>query len=351
MLFAVTGVPGASKTLNTVKMLREDKDYKDRVVYYHNIKEVVFTDWIELSDDEALRWYELPKGSIILFDEAQGLFPACKPKANEETPKFISELNTSRHLGLDLFFITQHPSLLDVRLRRLIAPHYHYDRAFGSKLVTQFIFKKCALDPDDYHAKKDASRSSKVIDKKYFGTYKSTELDTHKFKPPKKLVAVIVFTIGFLLYVAYFASSYLSDSDSDLPNGLSSDSGNISSVSGSPLKASTVDTHSFAPVYPVDPNAYLALYKPRISGIASTAPIYDQLTIPVAFPKTLCIRKYRNGKKVCSCYTQQASKLVVDQDTCNALIDNRRFDPTIPDPSQIAIAPYSPPPPIIESVE
>jgi len=319
MLYLITGVPGASKTLNTIKMLVEDEDFNKRSIYYHNIKEVTF-DWTELSTDDAKKWYELPPGSIILFDEAQELFPACKPSLKDQVPEMISMLNKSRHQGFDLFFVTQHPALLDVRLRRLCAPHIHYDRAFGSRLVTKYLFKKCAADPDDYHAKKDSSRSSIKIDKKYYGTYKSTEIDTHKFKPPKKLYLIILLTLFFLAYLFYFISSF------GEPVGT-----NTTTSVNSILPNNLAPTVSGNGSYPLDPDQYLKMFIPRINGMAHTAPIYDKLNVPVAMPKTLCVRKMLNGKRDCKCFTQQASRLVVDEAVCNSMIDNRYFDYTIPD--------------------
>jgi len=326
MIYLITGVIGASKTLNTIKMLREDKQFKDRPVYYYNIKEVVFDSWIEMSKEDVLKWYELPAGAIIFIDEAQEIFPIAKPDTKKEAPPHITKLNTSRHNGVDLFIISQHPSLIDVRLRRLAAPHYHYERKFGSKMVTQRIFSEMTIDPTDYHAKQASASSNRIIDKKYFGTYKSTELDTHKFNPPKKLLLVILGTIGVIGYAIYFATSLGGSPDSKLHNA----DGSVLS-NDAPTK---ITGSSFAPVYPLDQTDYLNLYKPRIFGIPSTAPIYDTLTTPVSFPKTLCIRINKNGKPSCSCFTQQASKLIVPDNICNSMIDDRIFDHTIPDQPQ-----------------
>ena len=86
MIKFFTGIPGSSKTLNAVKEINEDPLYQNRPIYYHNVKEVTFENWIELSDEEVKKWYELPAGSVIFMDEVQKIFRPGR-KYGDNVPK------------------------------------------------------------------------------------------------------------------------------------------------------------------------------------------------------------------------------------------------------------------------
>ena len=81
----VTGKPGASKTLNTIKDVEKRRIEEARPVYYHGIKDLILP-WIKMDDSEKLEedetlitphsWWNAPFGSIIVIDEAQLHYPA-----------------------------------------------------------------------------------------------------------------------------------------------------------------------------------------------------------------------------------------------------------------------------------
>ncbi|MFC2415994.1 zonular occludens toxin domain-containing protein [Neisseria elongata] len=62
-------------------------------------------------------------GSLVVIDEAQRPFPIRSAAA--KVPPYIEAFATHRPLGLDIVFITQHPSFLDSFVRRLVQRHIH----------------------------------------------------------------------------------------------------------------------------------------------------------------------------------------------------------------------------------
>jgi len=91
---------------------------------------------------------------------------------------------------------------------------------------------------------------------------------------------------------------------------------------------------------PLSKADYLAAHEPRIPDLPSSAPIYDQLTKPVSYPKTFCVATMdealleRVGSKMtlgggrlhgCRCNTQQGSKVDISFDACMAHVDTERL--------------------------
>lgn len=341
MLILITGLPGASKTLNAIKYVREDDLFleldadgnpvlidgkpKRRPVFYHNINQLKFEDWTLLTDDEAKQPDQIPAGSVIIYDECQDIFPVLPQSKSGNIPAHYTYMNKHRHNGHDVILITQHPKNLNTQLRRLVNKHIHYKRQFGGKKVTVFEFLKCYDEPEDHFSKKEAQVSTIEIDSKYFGAYKSAEVHTMKKKLPiKKLfqlgffVLLTLCAIGGAIYALVgLAENQLNEFDdtpeeeaSELPSGVSR---STSSRSGS----LTFDQ-------------YLEMHTPRIPDLPSSAPVYDDLTQPVSFPRIAgCV--YKPVGNVCRCYTQQATRIDVSFNMCVNIVDRGYFDSSKPD--------------------
>lgn len=308
MIYLVTGVPGASKTLNTIKFICEDSTFKDRPVFYHNIKELTL-DWNKLEDPH--QWQSLPEGSVIVLDEAQDHFGA-RPNTRE-VPETIKELSKHRHRGYDIIFITQHPNLLDVFIRRLVNFHVHYHRPFGAKVVSKLTWQK-QKNPDDYHDKQEAEKQTVTIDKKYFGVYKSAEVHTHKFRLPRKVIFLIALIIGLISFAVSFYNRNLNPDNVAI----------IQSQADKPLNANQVFGGPDTEQIPRE-----ELLKPRMLGLPHTAPIYDKLTEPKSVPWPNCI-EWASGE--CRCYTQQATRIrTISAQVCRTIIKDGLFNPMISD--------------------
>lgn len=165
-------------------------------------------------------WFDLPKGSRILIDECQQFFPP-RPVGSRK-PQAIAKLETHRHGGYDLHFITQERTLVDQNLRKLVGRHIHYFNPFGGKRVTRYEAPKC-VDYDNYHDKKQATKKPISHPTEFYGSYYSAEIHTHKFKFPLSIVFAVLVILLLFGSSLYFLSSFVfgSESPAESPQQLS----------------------------------------------------------------------------------------------------------------------------------
>ena len=313
MLRIVTGEPGASKTLNVIKSVCEDDNFKGRQVYYHGIKELSDSlGWIEIDAAGCHDWDNLPEGSILIVDEVQYVWP--KRGQSSKCPDSVMQMSTHRHDGKDIILISQHPTLIDHDARKFANEHWHFERPFNTNRPRRFTFQKCAHDPDDYHKRQEALVDTITIDKKYFGLYKSTAQNTHKSKLPKK-----VYFIGLMILAVLGGSSHfayrLTDrySSDNLP-----DAAVRSQIENNQFLDSALSINS-KPVL-----SYQDQWLPRVAGLPHTAPVYDDLNKPKVRPLPNCIKSRSKG---CKCYTQQATRMDVPESVCLDIVRHGFFDP------------------------
>ena len=371
MLFLRTGLPGSGKTLNTIKeidlehavdpnnpFLRLHKDPDDpslppRTIYYHGIPELkvdqLNSKWVEWETPDL--WYDLPDGSVIVIDEAQGTFGTDIRGRVEKVTRFEKH----RHHGWDVHIITQHPSLICSPVRKLVGKHINFIRPYGrTKGIFRHEYEMCIDKPESRTNFKMAQESKIEFDKHYFGLYKSSTVHTHKKVTPSyyKLVplflAVVIIPIlllGFGFW--YVMKSKTSDSEalmhsesqSTVPEAKRSSS--VPSTSGVTTQGRTVQ--------PVQ--EYVQQYKPRIADVESSAPRYDETNKARDFPRPTCMastdvrmlltaksRGFSTGSfngedTVCQCYSQQATRMTTSFDFCMSVVQNGYFDDTKQQPA------------------
>lgn len=327
MIILFTGVPGAGKTLNAIKFIAEDPQFKDRPVYYFGIKELTLP-WTQLTDQEVKEWYDLPRGAVIVIDECQNVFPLRNVRA--EAPVHVSHLNTHRHYGMDIVLITQHPRLLDSSVRPLVGQHQHFERKYGWSRVKRITFEKCQENTDARSARDLAQIKQVQFDKKYYGVYKSAEVHTHKARVPLKLVAALAFLALIVPGWLWLTADHLGErvDPDDVNAGVTSSESRNGAVE-TPIRSKQKTADEIA-VLPLDSAEYMKLYKPRIMGVPATAPIYDNLTQPVEAPKTYCVSwRSKDGVDNCECYTQQITQVNMPFQACKNIVNNRMWDPTL----------------------
>ncbi len=204
MLYLITGVPGAGKTSFT---LADFLAIENRPKYATPVNGLDYAKHNIEKIDSLEEWVHLPDGSAIFCDEAQQFL---RPKRKDAvSPEWVTDFVTHRHRGLDFYCTTQHPMFIDIHFRRLVGEHVHYHRAYGSRLIAQRKWQRCIDDPNDFHVLQEAEIKHLTLPKHIFKEYKSTTVDTHKFKIPRKLV--IAFSVLLLLggTSAYLASGFL----------------------------------------------------------------------------------------------------------------------------------------------
>lgn len=320
----MTGLPGNGKTLHALTHIKERAERENREVYYHGINECTLP-WTEFKADE---WPALPDGCIIVIDECQFVFPT---KANgSQLPKHYEDLAVHRHRGMDIYLITQHPTLIHNFVRKLVGQHFHSVRKFGFESATVYEWSNTNPAPETASSQKSAISFRWPFNKEAYKWYKSAEVHTVKKKIPAKIFYVGVFVILVIAALAYYVKSkkdaFSSASQVAAVGDAATESGDTSGSGG--------------PVGYLDPvsdvKKYLWERNPRLQGLPETAPRYDMLTAPTRVPvPAMCIQigDSRSGGSIkCQCYTQQATKLDVEFNMCIDIARNGRFMDFDPEP-------------------
>ncbi len=350
MLVIRTGKPGHGKTLNTIREVDQKAHAEGRVVYFHNINglkpDQLQAQWFAFEDPE--KWFELPNDSIIVVDEAQGWFGARDPRARP--PEHITRFETMRHQGHEVHLVTQDPRYLDVHLRRLCNAHIHYWRVFKSAQLLRFESEVVVEKVELKTSFKDADKKSLRLDKRYFGAYTSTNAKHHfQTKVPTKFILAMCVIVGagilvYRAYERYNTEKAALETTSSAPAGSMVDQ--VRDTVGAFIKP-VGDGKSEAPESTA---SYIGRRVPRVPQVPASAPIYDELTQPVSFPRLYCMsstdpatyaREFGrmahavvNGTPtVCQCYTQQSTRVETDFAFCKRVVENGFFDPTLPDRS------------------
>lgn len=336
MIHLITGLPGNSKTLFALRFLIDWAARENRPVYYAGLKDFKHQDerlkgtrWLEL---DPLKWHEVvPSGSIVFVDEAQKVFRNRSISSNP--PLYVTELEEHRHKGIDFVFCTQHPSLIDPAVRRLTQSHRHLIRIFGMEVSTCHFWDGIKDKPEAAGAKKESQKTKWVFDKSLYGLYKSADVHTMKRQIPlrAKLLLLAPLVVLALGYVGYRAI-----------RGISS-SGKAGVATAVPVAGGGQPAHGLFPDAAAnrglevdqvaDAREYLRRETPRVVGLPSTAPKYDELTKPDRVPvPAMCIQRggVEGGQVSCKCFTQQATPLNVPFNMCIDFARNgyfQDFDP------------------------
>ena len=322
MLILVTGSPGAGKTSNTLWEFLKNPQYQDRPRFCSDI-----TDFDraahgigDFSDME--KWQDLPDGSLVLVDEAQRFL---RPRTGRQVPDYIAAFETHRHRGIDFLFITQHPSLIDTHVRRLIGRHHHFHRPFGIKNSIRYTWEFCQENPCAF-TYKDAVRKTVRTNPEVFKLYKSTVQDTHKQDLPLGKLALGLF--GVLMVIGGLFATFNTFLQKSKKQDVAKQETQTQQQTQQDKDRSLVGFD--APVQQQEKTFKPEHLIPRDKNIPWSAPYYDQLTQPSDFPRiAACIsgksstNSYYNG---CRCFTQQATPVDVDEKMCLDIVKHGTFD-------------------------
>jgi zona occludens toxin len=225
MISIITGLPGAGKTswlVERVLMPLATKNWEEQAIdsdgnkvtvkrrLFTNVKGLLL-DHELIGDDELNSWPDWVKpGDIIVFDEIQKPWP--KVPAGSKKPNCISELETHRHYGIDIYGLTQHPYLINDALIRLASQHKHVRKVGNSRYATVYEWDGVSgsLLYKNSVSKKPWRRS-KEVEK----MYRSSALHTKQKRslPTVMFVLLIVLVglpIGFYSYSGKFKDRYFS---------------------------------------------------------------------------------------------------------------------------------------------
>jgi zona occludens toxin len=310
-----TGLPGAGKTLGAVEQLIHlRKVSPDRPLYAHGIADLRDGLAIPLDAEGVRNWKQLPPGSILFVDEVQKLMPAKRGAI--DSPQWVRDLSEHRHLGLDFVFITQHPSLIDAYVRKLVDRHIHTVRVFGTKMVERWSWPICQADPNSKGAKKDAeSKTRHMYSKEAMASYTSAELHTVKRSVPRFVfVAVaLVLALPLLGWVGYKAMNYANKK-------AAGENAPVASASG-------VGGSSGQGKEPMSKEDWVKQQVPRVAGLPWSAPIFDGAKVQ-AQPDLYCVAfGGEHGDDDCLCQTEQGTRATVPEAMCMAFAKGGVYNP------------------------
>ena len=319
MIEVITGLPGAAKTLHMIHLVKAKAERENRPVYYSGIKSCLIEGWTEI---DPLKWYECPSGSIILIDESQKIFRART--MGSVPPMHVTELEEHRHKGIDLFFGTQHPALIDPAVRKLTQTHRHLIRIFGMEVSTVHKWNGIKENPDRSSSRLDSEKTKWAFDKSLYGQYHSA--DEHTMKRVIPFRVKMLFVLPFVLIACgYFVYSTLVKPKVSTMEAVTAAS-SLAVPPPSPgglvhdQRKRTFDAKE-------DAKLYVQMQTPRVVGLPQTAPKYDELTKPTRVPVPAICIAYSNR---CKCFSQQATPMGVPDDMCKNFAEHgyfQEFDP------------------------
>jgi len=308
MLTLITGQPGNGKTLYTLGVVEKLRQESGRPVFQSGIPELVLP-WQDLPDPE--KWFDCPPGSIIVIDECQRIFPPRKQGA--AVPDKVAQFETHRHLGFDVYLITQHPQLLDIAVRKLVGRHFHVVRTFGRETAKIKQWERC-VDPHDRSAQKEALETRFNFPKERFGQYRSAEIHTVKKDFPWKPVLVLAGAI--IGVIALFGSAFwkVTDKPRERFEEAAVDlAGEAAPVTEGPRSHWEADSH-----------------EPRVEHWPWSAPFYDRSAKLQSVPRIIGCMSMRIGNThQCNCHNGQGVANV-SESVCRDFMEGRVFDPTRP---------------------
>lgn len=246
MIILITGTPGSGKSLYAVNTLLPSYLKEGRKIYT-NINNLRYHEhYIDENGEPAQRnlvkvkndipasklvhsfssddfdWQQTPKGSVVVYDEAQQFFPTSG-RAGLSDDSRILNLDTHRHSGYDIIFITQNPTLIHSHIRKFVGKHYHLYRKHGAEFATIYSWDQCVDSPSkEIGEDQPAIKEQFKFNKEAYRFYKSSEIHTHKFKLPKKAyfvlfgIIVLLVVLSVIFYKGYNAATTTIDKFSDV---------------------------------------------------------------------------------------------------------------------------------------
>jgi hypothetical protein len=345
MIKLFTGLPGHGKTLRAIfELLELERVERKRAAsgegdifshFYH-----LGIDGLDPSIAEPLpfpiqRWRELPRGSVVVVDEAWKYFPQRGPGT---PPDWIGALAEHRHLGIEVWLVSQDPRQLDAFVRRLVERHIHLSRKAGLRGALVFSWDRLQDDPTNYFALKQAQKETWRYPRKLFKVYRSATMHLVKVRVPFRIWVYLALlpVVLFLLWQAFavFRGNGLVGSHKSMPGVVSgssssasrggvppaSGSSSVSAIAASSLGGSQ-DTLGRLPAN-ATAEQYAQFFVPRIAGMPWSAPWHDAER-PVAKPDVYCIV----ASGVCRCYTEQITRLVVPTMQCFQIARDGVYNP------------------------
>ncbi|MAM72086.1 MAG: hypothetical protein CMP91_13190 [Gammaproteobacteria bacterium] len=341
MIGLITGGPGAGKSNLCLSDLVKDIE-AGRPLFVHGIRDLKIPHEIikceskgceycrELDNDENCTYIsaaemhnQLPDDCLVVLDEVQHIYRPRKP--GSAVPENVQFLETHRHRGIDFYFITQSPKLIDINCREMVTRHRH----IVAGLFNRTIYEWPECNTTTQEGRTNAVTSIHTLDKKVYDLYKSAEVHTKQ----KRKVPFIIYPAAVALVFVIFAGTSLFGKikEGDFLTGGS----RMAEASGNPVQPSTEEVTPQQPsaeglANPAPANGNISelspvdLLKPRNPYQLESAPAFDSLlTVNEAPRMAACVMTADR----CKCYTQQATEYPTTYFQCVDFIQGKTFNP------------------------
>lgn len=298
MIRLITGLPGAGKSLRAVQVIREALG-QGRKVYVDGIDGLQAFGW---EPCDARLWEGLPDGSLVVVDEAQKVWPT---RRSGDVPPVIAALSEHRHRGFDFVLVTQHPTMLDAYVRKLVGEHEHVVRQFGMQASRIIRWTEAQDDPQSLTTRQRGTDGLWKYPSELYGLYKSATLHTVKRRVPFRVLAMPVLALAIAICGGWAWHSL---------GGIKAPPASEAAASA---RASEGARHfggvvgSDGPRY-TTPEDYAKAFVPRLEALPWSAPAFDKREV-AAEPELLCVISETKG---CRCYSEQITPIRVKYTIC-----------------------------------
>lgn len=218
MLTLVSATPGSGKTLKCVELIYDALN-RGHVVY-SNILGLLVPGVIKIDTDTDWRDLDGFKRTMpgtehlpisVFYDEAHEHQGFCDPAlitiTDKQKIKDVQDIGRSlsmhRHFGFDIYLITQHPSKLAKFVITDIGRHLFLRRVFNMQRSTIYEFPEAHVYVTKSVRDDAVNKTIWKFPKHLFGTYTSTETNTHKTNIPQKYLYMAAIFLVFIIYILY----------------------------------------------------------------------------------------------------------------------------------------------------
>lgn len=304
--FLLTGLRGNGKTLKAVSMM--DEFIRAGVpVFACNFNGLTLPGVQTLDDPHE--WETLPPGSVLFVDEAQRFF---RSRRSGDPPPALIAMETQRHLGIRIVFLTQQPTYLDKHLRGLIDVHMHLVRRAGLQASQVYTWERCKDEHVDNNENVEiAEKGIWAFPSEYFGMYASAEIHTVKPKLPMrlKLMGAAAVLVAGLFW--FGIGKVKGDADKPTDGGAETEQADgaaaVPAAGGTPAGRRRRE--------PLTRLEYMAQMVPRIPGAPWSAPVYDDFNDVSEPAEVACMIG-----STCRCITTQGTSYSMEQGLCRQIV-------------------------------
>lgn len=284
MITLITAPPGSGKTMLAVKMILAA--VKEGRPVFANIKGLTIPEVQPAPDD----WRETPHGSLVVYDEAQEIFPSTGKPGRPDDPR-LQAMEVHRHTGHDLVFVTQAPTFVHHHIRKLVGEHKHLHRGMGRKGSIVYTWENQVGDFADARSRAKANTESFKFSRDLWQHYQSATIHTHRFRIPSRLLWLAAAVVAILAWPVYRIST------GQVLNPGHSTLGEVGIVAGEA------------------PQAYSAVGAG--GGAASSNPLYAW----VESGRVSSINGCAAGSASCRCWDFDGRMLAISEGECRVIIE------------------------------